>query len=458
MAELEFGVAVRDITPSHPVWAHGYANRTYPSSGIREPLSLGCLAISNGENQVLIFALDMIGIRYDICEELYNLLEQKTGVGYPNILISGSHTHFAPALHGTTSSEPEVAFIDPDLAYVRNFKQKMIGAAKEALDNLQPMRIETARLPVPQVLFNRRTVRKSDGMVEMNLLYPNDSTPYTFSMVDDELAILRLVDENKYQAVLLNFSCHPVTGCSPDEDYYRFSADYPYYARQTISRAWQCPVLFTLGAAGDAVPINRKGDCRERIGEILGQTTILSERLFQNDASDSLSADSIVIEVETIIKTDPTTAEAEYEAARQEILEKGEKKGETYRLLMNKFQDRMMVCSRARQYPKNKTQLHIQFIQVGHTVFVGLPFEVLAEIGLKMKQQFPNSLLVSCCGGYQGYLPLAHEYDRGGYEATPSSTHFMVGTADRILELILKRLKKGVSSKEKSDEENQPCI
>ena len=127
-------------------------------------------------------------------------------------------------------------------------------------------------------------------------------------------------------------------------------------------------------------------------------------------------------------------------------------------MLMNKFQDRMMVCSRARQYPKNKTQLHIQFIQVGHTVFVGLPFEVLAEIGLKMKQQFPNSLLVSCCGGYQGYLPLAHEYDRGGYEATPSSTHFMVGTADRILELILKRLKKGVSSKEKSDEENQPCI
>ena len=25
MAKLEFGVAVRDITPSHPVWAHGYA-------------------------------------------------------------------------------------------------------------------------------------------------------------------------------------------------------------------------------------------------------------------------------------------------------------------------------------------------------------------------------------------------------------------------------------------------
>ena len=39
-----------------------------------------------------------------------------------------------------------------------------------------------------------------------------------------------------------------------------------------------------------------------------------------------------------------------------------------------------------------------------------------------------------------GILPLAYEYGRGGYEATSSSTHFMPGTADRILELILKRL------------------
>ena len=440
MTKLEFGMATRNITPRYPVWAHGYANRTSPSSGVRESLSLGCLAASNGEDQILIFALDMIGVQSDVCEELYTLLKQETGVGYPNILISGSHTHFAPALHETTSSEPEIAFVDPNPSYVNEFKQQMTEAATEALDNLHPMSIETARLPVPQVLFNRRTIRKADGMVEMNLLYPNDPTPYTFSPVDDELTVLRLANEDGYQSVLLNFSCHPVTGCSPDEDYYRFSADYPYYARKTISQAWQCPVLFTLGAAGDAVPINRRGDCRERIGGILGQTTILAERLFQKDMSTSLSADSIVVETETIVKTDLETAEAEYKSARQKVLEKSKKTGETYHQLRNKFRDKMMVCSRARQYPTNKARINIQFIQVGQTIFVGLPFEVLAEIGLKMKQQFPNSLLVSCCGGYQGYLPLAYEYERVGYEATSSSTHFVAGTADRILELILERL------------------
>jgi neutral ceramidase len=444
MNALQFGTAVRDITPHHPVWAHGYASRTRPSSGVREPLSLSCLAINNGDIRILMFALDMIGVQAEVCNELYELLEKETGVAYPNIMISGSHTHFASAVHGTTSGDPECAFVDSDPVYVEAFKKWMVEAAKEALENLRPMRLEVARIRAPQVVFNRRTVCKSDGMVEMNLLYPEDSTAYTFSPVDDELTVHRLVDDGGVQAVLLNFGCHPVTGCSPEEDYYRFSADYPYYARQTIAEAWHCPVFFTLGAAGDAVPINRRGDCRERFGSILGHTTVLAERTFQNDSSMTLAADVVQIEAETIIKTDPEMAEREYEAARQAVLAVEDKKGDAYRELLETFRHKMMVCSRARQYPENKAQHNVQFIQIGETVFVSLPFEVLAEIGLKMKERFPNSVMVSCCGGYQGYLPLAHEYDRVGYEATESSTHFVPGTADRILDLILDRLKRGV--------------
>ena len=67
----------------------------------------------------------------------------------------------------------------------------------------------------------------------------------------------------------------------------------------------------------------------------------------------------------------------------------------------------------------------------------GKPFEVLAEISLRLKAAHPNAFLLSCCGGYQGYLPLAYEYDRGGYEASAASTHFAPGTADRLLEAII---------------------
>ena len=442
MDALKFGTAIRDITPSYPVWAHGYAGRNRRSSGVLERLSLGCLAVDNGQTKVLIFAFDMIGFRKDVCEDLYTLLEQETGVAYPNLMISGSHTHFAPALQGTTLGDPEVGFVDPDPDYVNEVKVKLVEAAHEALGKRKSMRLETARIQVPQVVFNRRTVRKSDGIVEMNLLYPEDASPYTFSPVDSELTVHRVVDENGVQAVLTNFGCHPVTGCSPEEDYYRFSADYPYYMRQTISEAWHCPVFFTLGAAGDAVPMNRKGDSRERIGSILGHATVLAERTFRVDSSLNLSADSVTLDVETIVQTHPETAEAEYEDARSAVLSAQDKKGEMYRDQVHTFRDKMMVCSRARLYPQNKAEIQVQFVRIGRSVLVGLGFEVLAEASLKMKTRFPNSVLVSCCGGYQGYLPLAYEYDRGGYEATESSTHFVPGTADRVLDAIFQWLEK----------------
>jgi hypothetical protein len=442
MAPLKFGIAVRDISPRYPVWAHGYSARTRKSSGVREPLSLGCLAVTNGETRALIFTLDMIGVRSDVCDELYALLEKETGVGYPNILISGSHTHFAPALHGTAFTDPAVAFIDRDETYVDGVKARFVEAAAEALSSARPMRLETTRIQVPQVVYNRRTVRKTDGMVEMNLMYPEDPSPYTFSPVDSELTVHRLVDEAQVHGVLLNFGCHPVTGCWPDEDNYKFSADYPYYARQTISEKWHCPVLFTLGAAGDAVPINRRDDCRERIGSVLGNATILAERTFQADPSTDLFADVVEVETDTILEIDPSRAEVEYEAARKAVLAAEDTKSEGYRDLRKAFGEKIRDCGRARAYPENKWRIKVQFVRIGKTTLVSLPFEVLAEISLKMKERFPDSVLVSCSGGYQGYLPLAHEYDRVGYEATESSTHFVPGTADRVLEAILARLGK----------------
>jgi len=438
MNTLQFGTSVRDITPGYPVWAHGYAGRTRQSSGVREPLSLGCLAAANGDTTVLIVSLDMIGVRSDVCDGLYALLEKETGIGLPNLLITASHTHFAPALHATTFTDPQIAYVEPDPKYVGSVKAKLIEAARESLAALQPGQLESARMRVPAMLFNRRT-RKDDGLVHNCLLYPEDPSPYTFSPVDDELTVLRVCNDDGVQAVLVNFGCHPVTGCSPDEDNYKFSADYPYYVRRIIAEKWACPVFFTLGAAGDAVPINRRDDCRERIGSVLGNTAILAERTYAADASCAVKADMVEVEAETIIQGDPAVAAAEYEAAKQSVLG-GDKSSDAYRGALADFRKKMTAYFRSRLYPENKGRIRVQFIQIGSTVFVGLPFEVLAEISLKMKKDFSNSVLASCAGGYQGYLPLAYEYDRGGYEATPDSTHFKPGTADRLLSIILDKL------------------
>ena len=92
---------------------------------------------------------------------------------------------------------------------------------------------------------------------------------------------------------------------------------------------------------------------------------------------------------------------------------------------------------RARLYPGNRFTIQVQLLRIGETVLVCMPFEVLSEFSLRLKQVHPEVVLVSIANGYEGYLPFAYEYARGGYEATAESTHFQPGTADRLIEAVL---------------------
>lgn len=443
MIGLLFGTATRDITPAYPVWLHGYAARDHASLGVCEPISLGCLAISDGEQRALLFAIDMIGIEAHVCERLYRLIERETGVGYPYIMLSCTHTHFAPALHAMSSLSAEAGIAEPDARFIRDFEYKLVEAAQEALRNLQPGRLEMARIAAPQVLFNRRTV-KADGApqasVQTNFMYPDDPAAYRFSPTDHELTALRVRDEDGVRAVWLNFGCHPVTGGQTrEQDHYRISADYAYYARRTIAETLTCPVFYTLGAAGDTVPINRYGRSRQQIGGVLGNSVLLSERLFVADEGAELKADTLEVEMQTILTT-TGAAQQEYDQARAALAALSEQDGAAYRVAAEVFSQKMTALMRARLYPENRFPVKVQFLKIGRTTLVGLGFEVLSEFSLRMKTRFPQSVLLSCTGGYQGYLPFAYEYARGGYEATAASTHFMPGTADRLLEETLRRL------------------
>ena len=171
MGILKCGTAISNITPQNPAWAHGYYARTRKSAGMLEPITLGCLALANDKTKVLIVTLDMIGVEADICEELYALIAQETGVAYPQVMISASHTHFAPALHPTIFSDPKIAYVEPDQQYVSEVKTKLVDAARQSLDDMRPVRLESVRTQVPGVLFNRRTL-KADGEVKTNYLYP----------------------------------------------------------------------------------------------------------------------------------------------------------------------------------------------------------------------------------------------------------------------------------------------
>ena len=81
-------------------------------------------------------------------------------------------------------------------------------------------------------------------------------------------------------------------------------------------------------------------------------------------------------------------------------------------------------------------------MRIGDLPLVALPFEVLAELGLRVADRFPDAMVISYANGYEGYLPFRHDLAAGGYEAQTGSAHFEPGTAERILDAVLRGLER----------------
>lgn len=467
MSELRFGTATRDITPPSSVWLAGYGNRYKKSTGALEPLSIGCLALENSGKRTLIITCDLLGLQDAFCEELYGIIKNRTGVDSRDILISCSHTHFAgatypvevpaPAPLGDSNAPPtpveqtrqakveDIGFAEPDPFFVADIKSKIAELAEESLNSLAPGTLDFVKLDVPQITYNRRT-RTADGKVETNVLYPENSEKYEFRPFDSELTVIRVSNDEGVKAALVNYGCHPVTGgYDRDSAHYKISSDYPYYLRRVVGEEYHCPVFFTLGAAGDTVPVNRFGDSREQIGGVLGNSVLMAERLYRSSESQSIASETLKLEVETIVETSES-AESDYERARKKIVSLLESPdndlaASEYSEAYAEFNRSAHLACRHRLYPDDKYAIKIQFHKIGDLTLVGMPFEVLSEISLRIKAEIPNCVIVSCAGGYQGYLPLEHEFARGGYEANESSAHFKEDTADRLVEMITDKLK-----------------
>ena len=46
---------------------------------MHEPITLGCLALDDGDTRLLLVTADMVGMSATVCAELYALLEQEVG-------------------------------------------------------------------------------------------------------------------------------------------------------------------------------------------------------------------------------------------------------------------------------------------------------------------------------------------------------------------------------------------
>lgn len=437
LAELRAGVARVDITPPLGLAMAGYGARTRVSDGIEDPLYAYAVVLEQGDEVCAIVVGDLIGIPREYADLLRARVQELCDIPAERVMACATHTHWGPALvaSGYLPADLRAAVSEE---YSLTCARQMAGAVAEAWRRREPAIALAGTGDADLVSFNRRPVTV-EGSVAMNLALPLEEALIA-SQVGHDLALtwkhggppgerlsepqpgvrgLRIGPANTRVPVLklirpdgspiaavLAFGCHPVCGGDPDTTFYRYSADYPAWARRVIERTLGCPAVFLLGSAGDQVPLRRQGDSRRRVGHSIGAEALRVWELVEGDGAGPLRVTSTTAELPLRELPTPAEARATLEATADPEGPAGVKARHDL-ALAEKYAGRSTV------------EVEVWAMALGQQWgLVGLPGEVLCEFELRIRQQSPfaNTAVIELAQDVLSYLPTDAAIDEGGYE------------------------------------------
>ena len=404
------GVATEDITPPAGVRLSGYAGRPFANIGVLEPLRASVLYLSRGETQIVLVAIDVIGLSPRDDAWLRREIGQKLGVSADAVIIACSHTHSGPATQLIRATG------NKETAWTQEVLARAVRAAKSA---------QAAALPVTSgsegeapcfAAMNRRTPDPPGGA---KLDGTNDTGP-----MDPACRVLRLFgDHGSPVAALFQYAMHPV---SLSRENRHISPDWVGAARERLETVWACPVLFLPGCCGDInpryqkayVPPNsdeekRRVHCR-RLGESVAESAIAAAaesvpipfplRLGFGSAPASLPLQPLA----------SPAALAETEEASRKILAQRNAALSSRQLA----QGQLSWVRACRGMKQGRTSLpsRVSALRLGTVTLVALPGEIFTEIGQQVRASVPKAWPVGYASGNPGYLFPDSVQDENGYE------------------------------------------
>jgi hypothetical protein len=415
-AALKGACSKVNITPPLGITLIGSQGK--PSDAIMDDLYAKAMVLSDGRNTVAIVSADLL---YTPLEEVTNpvraILNEKLGIPRQNIMVCATHTHSGPEVFSRLKlpSASQVPVSDLAKSYLQVLIKKLADSVLIAHQNLRDVKIGAAAGEVPEVLFNRRPVAK-DGRVKTTFTLPPEvvatrriettgegdtrvtfalqsgGAPLEFGCVDPRVSILRMEDaDGGIVGSLVDFGCHPVS------IYPHFSttvsADYPAFVTRVVEQAEGGVSLFLLGLAGNTVPIQRGAKPCEQIGKAVGGEAV--RKLQFVATTDDVTLRGLCRPVAFPAKKAPS-----------DKLE-----GETAQSITTE----------------------IQVLRLGDIYVLGLPGEVLVEVGMEIRKRagVEKLLIATVANDTVGYVCLSRAYDEGGYE--PESATSLAKGAGEIM-------------------------
>jgi len=380
------------------------------STGINDELFASAMVFDNGETRLALVSCDVLSIGNTTKRAIRNLVGQETNIPPEHLFLCATHTHTGPAIVSALGT-------NADPAYTEQFIKLVAGAVKMAEDRLEDADIGYGSGDGSGWAFPRRYWMK-DGTVRMHPRKGDENIVRVQGKSDPQLNVLYAKNKaGETKAMLVNFACHS-TVVGGDRV---ISADYPGAIRDVIKKVEgeNTVVLYANGACGDVCQIdvenpnrNEHGHAwRERMGLALA-----AESLKVMAASDTVG-EKVQMDIRSEILPIPIREipQDRLEEARKFYANRPLDPPPTVR---EEIVHRELILLQEERENDPNAYAELMAIRIGDAAIIGIPSELFAELGLRIKAGSPwePTFVVELANGCVGYIPTAEAFTGGGYE------------------------------------------
>ena len=447
---LHAGAAKINISPPElPVLRNGGFLQTTDNK-IADSLHARSLVLADKNNgrRVAISIVDSCMIPRTMCDEIKKEVHHHTGIAKDHILIAATHTHSAPSvMHYCLGTQA-----DPN--YTKFLPPKVVESIVAAHKNVQPAQAAWATFDAGDYTKTRRWITRTDRFgtdpfgertvhAMMHPGYRNPNYIGESGPADPWFSLLSLQSrDGKPLALLGNFSMHYFSGHSG------LSADYFGEFSRRISRELAPDDSSFVGILSQGT----SGDSWRADYGLAKATNITLEKYTSDLVSLATSAlkktqhhhDLPLAMAESRITLARRTPDQKRLAwARKTFPEMGTRRP--------KNRPEVYAEQAIYMHENPREEVVLQAICLGDLALTGIPNEVYALTGLKLKRQSPlkTTMNLSLANGAAGYIPPPEQHHLGGYTTWPARTAGLEVEAEpKIVASVLALLER-VSSRER---------
>ena len=367
------------------------------SVGKLDDLQLHGLALDDDNAKILLMSFDLLGMDADIIRRMRHVCAGVLGVDDANVMLTCTHTHGGPHTRRYSKKknygmkpDPFAKAEDIDAEYVAFLESATVEAVKGLVADGKWRECRVGFFSSQCDENRNRRYTTAENCASFNA-HRRALHQLTTGIADKELGTVALFDPVSMRPLYVvgNYAAHPLASHAPGRGGLRITSDFPGFYRRYIESETGAAAMFVQGAAGDLVPKDDElgVNAARKVGENLAMASIAAlmdiERNSARFVMDKPRLGASLVTMKSRLRA-------------------------PYR----------------KMFGRDTEEIELQMLSIGDVVFVGVPGELVNELGLEIKwhSPFKRTFIAYCATDYFGYISTLNQIAAGGYE--PQSQHF----------------------------------